>query len=198
MSNQGTKDRAYTERLLRTEAIWWKQLFDRQAPYRWNLRRLNLGFVLDVGCGLGRNLLHLNGHGVGVDHNAHSIEVCRERGLTAFESKEFQSSPDAKQGGFDSLLFAHVLEHMRKSEAVDLVKAYLPFLKTGGMVVAICPQERGYASDPTHVEFRDWDQLRTIGGDAGLKVLRTYSFPFPRWVGKFFTHNEFVALFLKE
>jgi len=44
-----------------------------QAPYRRNLRRL-VGdrAVLDVGCGIGRNLANLGPGSVGVDHNAHS------------------------------------------------------------------------------------------------------------------------------
>lgn len=190
-----TKESAYTERLLRLESVWWKRLFDRQAPYRWNLRRLNLGVVLDLGCGVGRNLINLNGAGVGVDHNAHSIQVCRERGLTAYESREFPSTPYAVNERFDSMLIAHVLEHMPLENATELLKGYIPYVKKGGAVVIICPQERGYASDPTHVQFRDFDQLHTIGTGAGLRPEKAYSFPFPRWVGRFFTHNEFVSVF---
>ena len=33
-----------------------RRMLPTQAPYRWNLRRLRLGRVLDVGCGVGRNL----------------------------------------------------------------------------------------------------------------------------------------------
>ena len=53
----------------------WKRWLDVQAPYRWNLRRLALGFTLDLGCGTGRNLAHLGGHGVGVDPNARIMAV---------------------------------------------------------------------------------------------------------------------------
>ena len=49
----------YTERLQTKSGARWKQWVDVQAPYRWNLRRHQLGRTLDVGCGLGRNLTAL-------------------------------------------------------------------------------------------------------------------------------------------
>lgn len=64
-----TPDSSYTARPVATQSAWWKRWFDVQAPYRWNLRGLRLGFTLDVGCGIGRNLVTFDGHGVGIDHN---------------------------------------------------------------------------------------------------------------------------------
>ncbi len=49
-----TRDAAYTTRLDELGGAAWKRYLDVQAPYRWNLSRLNLGFTLDVGCGIGR------------------------------------------------------------------------------------------------------------------------------------------------
>lgn len=75
--NQDTKNQSYSERLLNKQTAKWKEILDVQAPYRWNLQRLNLGFTLDIGCGIGRNLINLKGNGIGIDHNFHSVEVCR-------------------------------------------------------------------------------------------------------------------------
>ena len=36
------------------------------------------------------------------------------------------------------------------------------YLAPGGIVVFICPQERGYATDPTHVSFTDFDGLANV------------------------------------
>ncbi len=189
-----TRDADYTRHLQRRGDAAWKRWLGVQAPYRWNLRRLGLGYTLDVGCGIGRNLAHLDGHGVGVDHNAHSVERARERGLDAYTTDAFLRSMEAKAGRFDALLFAHVLEHMTLPEAEALVAEYLRFLRPGGKVVLITPQEAGYRSDPTHVEFMDLDKLATIEANLGLASLRRYSFPFPRLVGRVFVHNEFVAV----
>jgi 2-polyprenyl-3-methyl-5-hydroxy-6-metoxy-1,4-benzoquinol methylase len=188
----GTRDEQYSKRLITKEGVWWKRLLDVQAPYRWNLRRLNLGFTLDIGCGLGRNLAHLDGNGVGIDHNSTSVDIAKSRGLIAYLPEEFERTEHNQPARFDSILIAHVLEHMTEQEAGELLGRYVPLLKPGGRAVLITPQERGFRSDPTHVEFLDFDGLRRVAEAAGLVAERAYSFPFPRPAGKVFTHNEFV------
>lgn len=111
--NQDTKNQSYSERLLNKQTAKWKEILDVQAPYRWNLQRLNLGFTLDIGCGIGRNLINLKGNGIGIDHNFHSVEVCRARGFTAFTPEEFQRSSFDEPEKFDSILLAHAAD--RKS-----------------------------------------------------------------------------------
>jgi SAM-dependent methyltransferase len=187
-----TDDRAYAERLEQT--AWWKRILGVQRPYRWHLRRLQLGLVLDVGCGVGRTLNNLGGHAVGVDHNPHSVEACRRRGFEAYTPDELRRSPHARPGRFDSLLLAHVAEHMREAEAVALLGSYLDLVRAGGRVVVITPQEAGYASDPTHVELMDFDKVTRIVEAADCAVDSRYSFPFPRLAGRLFRYNEFVVL----
>ncbi len=191
-----TDEVGYTERLNRLESVWWKRWLDVQRPYRWNLRRLRLGFVLDVGCGTGRNLVNLGGRGagVGVDHNPASVAAARARGLEAFLPDEFRASAHAQGRRFDAMVVAHVLEHMPRAEATALLGAYLPFLRPQGQVVLITPQEAGYRSDETHVEFTDLDALADIARASGLEVARRYSFPLPRAFGRVFRHNEFVLV----
>jgi 2-polyprenyl-3-methyl-5-hydroxy-6-metoxy-1,4-benzoquinol methylase len=193
-----TKDTAYADRQTAEGQVWWKRFLDVQLPYRLHLRALKLGFVLDVGCGVGRNLINLGGAsadvGVGVDHNEESVRRAVEQGLTAFTPEAFQESPFAKEGRFDALLVAHVVEHMQAAQAVDLLRTYLPYVRSQGRVVVITPQEIGFRSDPTHVEFVDENALRTLARTTGLETLATYSYPFPRPIGRLFKYNEFVLL----
>ncbi|WP_336923666.1 class I SAM-dependent methyltransferase [Aquipuribacter sp. SD81] len=186
-----TRGAAYTERLVALQTVWWKRVLPVQAPYRWNVRRLRLGRVLDVGCGLGRNLTHLDGNGVGVDHNPAFVAHCRSLGLRAWTTEEFAGSPDAVRGGFDSLLLAHVVEHVDAATADEILRTYLPYVRPGGAVHVVTPQERGQAFDPTHVRFCDFDVVEALLRDHGLAVERRYSFPFPRWAGSLFVYNEF-------
>jgi SAM-dependent methyltransferase len=189
-----TASASYTDRLDRLGGRTWKQRLDVQRPYRWNIRRLNLGRVLDVGCGIGRNLSHLDGNGVGIDHNPTSVAKVRERGLTAFTPEEFRKSSYNGLGAFDSLLLAHVVEHIPHETAVELLQDYLQYLRPSGRVVLICPQERGWASDPTHIRFVDFTGLEALCREVGLSVERSFSFPFPRWAGRLFPYNEFVVV----
>jgi 2-polyprenyl-3-methyl-5-hydroxy-6-metoxy-1,4-benzoquinol methylase len=190
-----TRGTEYTERLTRSvSARGWRRWVDPQLPYRWNIRRLGLGRVLDVGCGVGRNLGHLDGNGVGVDHNPTSIAAARARGLVAYTTEEFLASADATPASFDSLLVAHVLEHLSPADATSLVRDYLPYVRPDGQVVVICPQERGQRSDATHVTFMPAEVIGGVLADAGVRVVRSSSFPFPRAVGRWFTHNETVVV----
>ncbi|MXG89793.1 class I SAM-dependent methyltransferase [Nocardioides flavescens] len=188
-----TRSEAYAERLRTKEFARWKQVLDVQRPYRWNLRRQHLGRTLDVGCGIGRNLVSLSADSVGVDHNTESVEEARRRGFTAFDADQWADSELRVPASFDSLLLAHVIEHMDEPSAVSLMEEYLPYLKPGGTVFFICPQERGYTTDATHVRFVDLDALEALCQRVGLEVEKRYSFPFPRAAGRVFTYNEFCV-----
>jgi len=189
-----TSQKIYTTRLINRQFAWWKKIIDVQGPYRWNINRLELGFTLDLGCGIGRNLTHLKGNGVGIDHNENSVIFCKNKGLIAFTNEQFKTSKYHKMELFDSILLAHVAEHMSKDEAVDLLRAYIPFLKAKGKIVIITPQEAGYRSDSTHIEFIDFMKIKEVFKQLNLSVAKTYSFPFPRAFGKIFRHNEFICI----
>lgn len=191
---ESTRSREYADRLRRHAGAWWKRIVPVQAPYRWHIRRLRLGRTLDVGCGYGRNLRPLGKGSVGIDHNPGLIATAREAALDAYTDSEFVSGEVAPRESFDTLLFSHILEHMSKVQASSLIQKYLPWLRPGGRIVVITPQERGYATDPTHVEFVDFERVQMLCHEGGLVVERTYSFPLPRWTGRVFPYNEFVVI----
>jgi SAM-dependent methyltransferase len=192
-SPRDTRSADYAGRLEALEGRRWKRWLDVQAPYRWNLRRLRLGPTLEIGCGIGRHLVHLPPGSVGVDHNPHAVEIARRRGCEALSPEAFAADP-RRHAGFASLLCAHVLEHMPRADAEALLIRYLPAVEPGGRVVLIAPQEAGFRSDPSHVEFLDDTALADLARRQGCTVLRAYSFPFPRAVGRVFPHNEFVVV----
>ncbi|MGV1008888.1 MAG: class I SAM-dependent methyltransferase [Dermatophilaceae bacterium] len=185
-----TDGREYAERLRAKQHVWWKRTLDVQRPYRHNLRRQHLGRTLDVGCGIGRQLAMLDPGSVGVDHNPHAVAVAREAGHPAYTVEEFLASLHARPGEFDSMLLAHVVEHLQRDDALALVRSYLPFVRPGGKVMFVCPQEVGYRSDDTHVRFYDGDDLVDLAVELGLHPGRWWSFPFPRLAGKVFVYNE--------
>lgn len=186
-----TRAKAYTHRLVSKTRSGWRRHLDVQRPYRWNLRRLEPGRCLDIGCGVGRNLEHLPTGSVGVDHNATSVDECRRRGLEAYLPQELEAQ---KLGTFDSLLCAHVLEHLGPENGVALLRQYIQFLSPDAKIIVITPQERGFASDRTHVRWVGFDEARSACGEVGFRTRQQYSFPFPRPVGKIFYANEFVTV----
>jgi hypothetical protein len=86
-----------------------------------------------------------------------------------------------------------VIEHLTPDEATEMMTTYLPFVRAGGRVVLITPQERGFATMPTHITFTDAGALARLCTGAGLLVRDRRSFPLPRRAGHWFTYNEFVV-----
>jgi 2-polyprenyl-3-methyl-5-hydroxy-6-metoxy-1,4-benzoquinol methylase len=152
---------------------------------------MGLGRVLDVGCGVGRCIEFLDGNGIGVDHNPTSVDECRARGFEAYTPEAFAL---VDVGMFDTLLLSHVVEHLDPGSGIDLVRSYLPYIRPGGRIVLITPQEAGQRSDPTHVTFVDAEAARSLLASLRIPVSRVRSFPFPRPIGRFFVHNETIAI----
>jgi 2-polyprenyl-3-methyl-5-hydroxy-6-metoxy-1,4-benzoquinol methylase len=179
-----TSGRWYAKKLEKGTSRW---KLSAANPYRLNLRSMKLGRVLDVGCGIGRCLLYLDGNGVGIDHNPTSVSLCRSRGLEVYLPEEFEPQ---SAGQFDSILLSHVLEHMEWDDGIRLIEQYLPLLQPGGRLVLITPQAAGQKSDPTHVRPFSRHELSEILGSLGATAVKTRSFPFPDFAGSFFVHNE--------
>ncbi len=184
----------YARRLESISLVGWKSKLRRVDPYGWNMRRLCTGRVLDIGSGIGRGLEYLRGAGVGIDHNPKSVAIARSRGLTAYIPEDFLKSDLAKPDTFDTLLVAHVLEHLEETDASDLLNTYLPYLRRPAKLVLICPQERGYASDDTHVRWVGAAELRNHIHGVGGSLVKVSSFPFLRSAGKLYIYNETVAV----
>ncbi len=186
-------DSEYANRLVALQQTWWKRALGVQAPYRWNLLRLDPGFTLEVGCGIGRNLKNLRGNGVGIEPNQPAASVAHLRGFLAYTPEEFNASQYARPSTFDSLLFSHVIEHVSEEVTSSLVAQYVDFVRPHGQLIFETPQEVGYRSDPTHVRFVDFEAIASLCHDFGATIERRYSFPFPRAFGHIFVYNEFVV-----
>ena len=191
-SSAETAVQGYAHRLHRLSRARWKRVLNVQAPYGANTRRICSGAVLDIGCGIGRNLGHLRGRGMGVDHNAEAVRLARSQGFQAATVAQFLEDANRDDLKWDTLLLSHILEHLTDAEVNDLLETYLPFLAPNGRLVMICPQEWAYARDETHKNFLDLDDLREIAERHDFVVSRAYSFPWPRWMGRWMPYGEFV------
>jgi 2-polyprenyl-3-methyl-5-hydroxy-6-metoxy-1,4-benzoquinol methylase len=198
MDIKDTKSSNYTDRLKRLEGSLVKRLATPVNPYRWNIRKLSKGRVLDVGCGIGRNLRYLNRpDALGIDHNPDSIAVVNNLGFSAMTTDTFKNSIENMKESFDSILISHVLEHLTIDEAEELLATYLPCLNDGGRVISICPQEKGYRSDDSHKTYFSIESIEDLMTRHSLTKVKARSFPFPKFCGKFFIYNENVVVYEK-
>jgi hypothetical protein len=88
-----------------------------------------------------------------------------------------------------------VLEHMSLESGRRLLRDYLPYFKD--RLVVICPQQKGFRRDDTHVTFLQSKDIEELLESLGLRILRSYSFPLPAALGRVFTYNETVVVATK-
>lgn len=191
MKIKSTQQKEYAKYLISAQNNGWKKKLDVQKPYRKKLQNLSLGKTLDIGCGIGRNLLALPKGSVGIDHNKYMVEDLTKKGYLAFTNSGFKRSSISKISSFDTLLFAHIIEHMSPNEAKILINSYLKYLKKGGRVVIICPQKKGFSKDSTHVFFHNRESIEKILSGLNLKIEISHSFPLPEVFGGLFAPNEY-------
>lgn len=172
-----TEDCTYTIRLLKKSL--WKGLLDVQRPYRNHLQSLNLG--------------KRNGD-VGIDHNVYLVQECISRDMTAFTSAEFIKSKYAIDESFDTILVAHVLEHLSEADASELLRSYIYLLKPNGVIMMITPQEARFRSDHTHLTMINYPLVKKILTEFCGTSITQHSFPLPKIFGHIFKYNENVSL----
>ena len=147
-------------------------------------------YVLDVGCFagfLGMNLKKMkNCRVVGLDNDPPAINIAKGRldraVLTDIESGKINM---LRNGAFDYVVFADVLEHTREPEAV--LEEFLTFLKPGGTVIVSLPNVAhplvrlrmlsgrwDYTDvgvmDRTHLRFFTYRTARKMLEDSGLAI----------------------------
>ena len=189
-----TSDDKYTDLFVSKQNAWWKILLPVQVPYRYNVRRLCRGRVLDVGCGTGRHLRYLKLGSIGIDHNTNFVSMAIKNGCKAYLPNQFRKQFARNPYLFDTMLFSHVIEHLQYPDALKLVNKYLYALKDNGHIVFIVPQLAGFKTDPTHVTFFDEKMLKEIVSEIKFKVLCLFSYPFPKIFGNIFFHNELIVV----
>ena len=127
-----------------------------------------------------------------MDHNPDSVKICKELGLKAFTPTNFfATSSDEK---FQTLLLSHVIEHLTLEQARSVIEQYLPYMDKNAQVVIICPQQRGFASDDTHVTYFEENAIKSLLDQLGCGPTLYRSFPFPKAFGRLFIYNEHVAV----
>ena len=159
------------------------------------------GPTIDFGCGAGQLLMCLPAGSEGLEVNSHLIEVLRAQGLTVHRAQadmhDFELLPFAA-GTFDSLVIAHVLEHI--PDAASALRTLLAACRRIGIttVVVVVPGVKGFARDHTHKTFIDraWVQAHISTQMEGFLCPEPRYFPGPwAWIGRYFAFHEMKLVF---
>ena len=147
------------------------------------------GRLLDVGCGIGTELVVARERGwraTGIELAAASLEVARASGLEVI-AQPIGTAPLAEQS-FDCVTINHALEHIPRARPV--LAHVRRVLRPGGLLFVSVPNlgawphrarvhRLGLAFNDDHYLFFTPPTLSRLLGDAGFEVLELST---PRWL----------------
>ena len=149
--------------------------------------------VLDLGCGwgtfewaLGPRVTEV----VGVDFSAKSVDLCeRQREAGGFRNVRFvhadAGATGLAAGSFDLVIAADLFEHLYPDDSERVAREAHRVLKSGGRF-SIWTPHRGHVleilknnrvllkPDPTHVDYKSMERLRSLLAGAGFMVEKAY------------------------
>jgi SAM-dependent methyltransferase len=146
--------------------------------------------VLDVGCGRGEFLDLLRERGIGargIDVNEAMVEVCRKRGLEAYQADALAYLREQPDGSLGGLFAAQVVEHLEPAYLTRLLELAFDKLRPGAPIVleTINPAcwfafFESYIRDITHVRALHPDTLKFLLIASGFqRVEIRYRAPYP-------------------
>ena len=116
--------------------------------------------VLDIGCGRGEFLELMQEAGVaarGIDLSQESVELCRQKGLTAETADLFAYLADLPEASLGGIFSAQVVEHLPPERLPEMIRLGASRLGRGGVLAIETPNPECLAIfashfylDPTH------------------------------------------------
>lgn len=116
--------------------------------------------ILDYGCGYGQFLQALQNEGYnntkGLDLDADAVSFCRQNNfdVTDISQTNLIDYVNDNTNKFDLIILSHVLEHVPKSEMVDVLQGIYNLLKTDGQLLIAVPN--GQASTGSYWMWEDF------------------------------------------
>jgi 2-polyprenyl-3-methyl-5-hydroxy-6-metoxy-1,4-benzoquinol methylase len=140
--------------------------------------------VLDIGCGRGEFLELMRETGVpahGIDLDSSSVEMCREKGLSAEVADLFEYLRVESGTPFDGIFAGQIVEHLPPEQLPRMVKLCAARLKPGGMLAIETPNPECLAIfathfyiDPTHTKPIPPALLTFYFEEFGLGAIQTH------------------------
>lgn len=133
--------------------------------------------ILDLGCGDGLLLAHLQSSGFtnasGVDCSAEQARAAIARGVSARQGDLFEAL-ESSPAAFDAILVVDVIEHMTKPELARLGRVLRSALRPGGRLIVQTPNGEGIGSG--RIVYGDLTH-ETIFNESSLgQYLRAFGF----------------------
>jgi SAM-dependent methyltransferase len=161
----------------------------------WNTKRFK-DRVLDLGCGVGF-YFKINPLAYGVDVDAECITYLQDKGYKVIQ-KDIRKELPFSDNFFKCVICHDILEHLELEDAKNVFFNVHRILETGGAFLIFIPNLKGFEyglkTNASHKYFITPKEIFSIGMGI-FSIEKHYSYPLPRFIGDYFTHNkEFILL----
>jgi SAM-dependent methyltransferase len=154
--------------------------------------------VLDLCCGWGF-YFKINPNAWGVDIDGDCIAYLSRQGYKVKQSNVVETLPFS-DGAFDLVITHDALEHFSLAEVKKIFENVRRVLKKDGKFMTVVPNRKGYEygikTDCGHKHFINPGEIQEIAGKQFI-VIKSYSYPLARSIGRYFTHNKEVVILQK-
>ena len=177
----------WLERLLAKPIVYrtWQAPFVHKKldPLRKRLDLMEVGRVLDMGCGPGTNAFLFQGESyVGVDLNSDYIRYARRKFAGTFEVWDV-TRPGPQLGAFDTVLVNSVFHHLTDMETVNVLRSLARLVNENARIFIIdlvLPDSRGLPRllarlDRGHYPRRSDHWLRLFGDHLAITYTEAFS-----------------------
>ncbi|HAM37818.1 MAG: hypothetical protein A2474_04095 [Elusimicrobia bacterium RIFOXYC2_FULL_34_12] len=139
--------------------------------------------ILDVGCGYGRMLYFLNNEGYrniyGIDTSQQQVETAIQNGLNYVEHASAFKFLENKKEQYDTIIMIDVLEHIEKTEVLELLDKVYFSLKAGGSIIlqlpnALTPFNVFLYQDFTHETAYTRASISQLLSTTGFENIRVF------------------------
>jgi SAM-dependent methyltransferase len=152
------------------------------------MRQFGSGTIYDLGFGTGAFLRYLKTKGrdfFGIDSNPYLVALNKKNGFNVVEDDVTTLANITKP--MENAICDNVLEHLDKEQIDSFFKVCKQKFASGGTLVVIVPDKKGYERDPTHKTFVEKPLIEEMCKKHGAKLHKNFNHIFnSRWVASWF------------
>ena len=154
--------------------------------------------VLDLGCGRGF-YFKINPLAYGVDVDAKCITYLQDKGHKVIQ-KDIRKELPFSSNFFKCVICHDVLEHLELEEIKNVFLSVYKILETKGIFLILIPNLKGFEyglkTNVSHKYFITPKEIFSIS--KGIFLIEKHcSYPLPRFIGNYFTHNKELIILKK-
>lgn len=154
--------------------------------------------VLDLGCGWGF-YFKINPRAYGVDLDEGCIKYLKSLGHKVIKGDIRKQLP-FKDNFFKWVIAHDVLEHFELNEVEKIFLQVHRFLEPNGSFLILTPNQKGYnfgcKLNRGHKHFITFQEILSMTKE-NFALQKHFSYPFPKIIGDYFTHNKEIIILKK-